>query len=90
MPRDAQRTALHGARHGMRRLPDTRYASWNKFGGGEGSFSDDPARGIKNVPGFEFAGTIEAVGRKAAADGFAVGDEVFGVTLFGAYSSRVR
>lgn len=38
------------------------------------------------VPGFDIAGTCEAAG---ADSGFAVGDRVFGCSLFGAYASRV-
>ena len=66
------------------------YASWNKFGGGEARFSDDLGKKVGNIPGFDFAGTVEAVGVAAAQAGFKVGDEVFGVTLFGAYSSRIK
>jgi NADPH:quinone reductase-like Zn-dependent oxidoreductase len=39
------------------------------------------------TPGFEVAGTVGAVG--AGAEGFAVGAEVFAVTLFGGYASHV-
>jgi len=38
------------------------------------------------VPGFDVAGVVEAVGSESK---FKVGDQVFGVTMFGAYSSRV-
>ena len=38
------------------------------------------------VPGFDVAGVVEAAGK---ASGFNKGDEVYGCTLFGAYSSRV-
>ena len=42
------------------------------------------------VPGFDVAGTIEAVGLAYAGNfELNVGDKVFGCTLFGAYSSRV-
>lgn len=37
------------------------------------------------VPGFEYAGTVDALG--ADATGFAVGDRVFGFTRFGGYAS---
>ena len=69
------------------------YASWNKFGGGRryNSGGDDSTAGrvsdIHNVPGFEFSGTVEAVG--SGVDNFCVGDPVFGVSLFGCYSSRL-
>lgn len=39
------------------------------------------------TPGFEFAGAVEALG--AGVTGHAVGDPVFGVTLFGAYATHV-
>lgn len=38
------------------------------------------------VPGFDFAGTVLWAGSQS---GYQVGDEVFGFTLFGAYSSRI-
>lgn len=38
------------------------------------------------VPGFDFAGIVEWAGPDSP---FKVGDEVFGFTLFGAYSSRI-
>jgi synaptic vesicle membrane protein VAT-1 len=38
------------------------------------------------VPGFDFSGRIEMA---AKGTGFKVGDEVFGFTLFGAYSSQI-
>ena len=38
------------------------------------------------VPGFDFSGIVEMAGSKT---GFAVGDQVFGFTLFGAYSNRI-
>ena len=63
------------------------YASWNKFGGGTGTSPSSSASPIRDVPGFEFAGTVEAVG--AAVSNCSIGDQVFGVTLFGAYSSRL-
>jgi NADPH:quinone reductase-like Zn-dependent oxidoreductase len=68
------------------------YASWNKFGGGTGTCTTSEnwpseARAIQNVPGFEFAGTVEQVG--SSVTNVKVGDEIFGVTLFGAYSSRL-
>jgi synaptic vesicle membrane protein VAT-1 len=66
------------------------YASWNKFGGGNGTqHGVEHGEELAHIPGFEFAGTVEAVGAGARSD-FAIGDEVFGVTLFGAYSSRVQ
>ena len=42
--------------------------------------------GYPIVPGFDFSGTVEAVG--AGVD-HQVGDAVFGITFFGAYSSRL-
>jgi len=36
------------------------------------------------VPGFDFSGVVDWAGKES---GFAVGDQVFGFTLFGAYSS---
>ena len=42
--------------------------------------------GYPIVPGFDFAGIVERVGRNAGVE---VGDDVFGITFFGAYSSRV-
>ncbi len=39
------------------------------------------------TPGFEFAGTVIAVGE--GVSGFAAGAKVFGVTLFGGYSTHV-
>lgn len=39
------------------------------------------------TPGFEFAGTVVALG--AGASGFELGQEVFGVTLFNAYATEV-
>ncbi len=68
------------------------YASWNKFGGGTGTCttsenSPSEVRAIQNVPGFEFAGTVERVG--SSVTNVKVGDEIFGVTLFGAYTSRL-
>jgi NADPH:quinone reductase-like Zn-dependent oxidoreductase len=42
--------------------------------------------GYPIVPGFDIAGTVEKVGSESK---FKPGDEVFGCTLFGAYSSRV-
>lgn len=38
------------------------------------------------VPGFDFSGTVLKAGPDS---GFAIGDEVFGYTMFGAYSSRL-
>eukprot|EP01047_Picozoa_sp_COSAG01_P061941 COSAG01_NODE_7800_length_3052_cov_2.179478_3_plen_429_part_00 len=71
------------------------YASWNMFGGGavagdEGdSDSGDGGDGgrISHVPGFEFSGVVEAVG--SSVIDLHVGQKVFGVMMFGAYSSRV-
>lgn len=40
------------------------------------------------TPGFEFSGVVVRAGRNASAQ-FRAGDRVFGVTLFGAYSTRV-
>jgi len=40
------------------------------------------------VPGFDVAGTVEQV-PSSSSSSWKVGDKVFGVTLFGAYSSRV-
>jgi NADPH:quinone reductase-like Zn-dependent oxidoreductase len=37
------------------------------------------------TPGFEFAGTVRAVG--TGVDAWSVGDRVFGITLFGAYQT---
>jgi NADPH:quinone reductase-like Zn-dependent oxidoreductase len=59
------------------------YTSWNLFGGGRRPGQE--TRG--DVPGFEFAGTVELVGR--AVKNVKVGDQVFGVSLFGAYTSRI-
>jgi len=42
--------------------------------------------GYPICPGFDFAGVVERAGR---ASGVKVGDIVFGITFFGAYSSRV-
>ncbi len=53
------------------------YSSANKY------------QGYPITPGFEFSGIVHAVGA-AAAEEFAVGDEVFGVSMFGSYSTRVR
>lgn len=39
------------------------------------------------TPGFEFAGTVAALGE--GASGFTVGQQVFGVTMFNGYSSQV-
>jgi NADPH:quinone reductase-like Zn-dependent oxidoreductase len=59
------------------------YTSWNLFGGGR-----RPGQGGKgDVPGFEFSGTVEAVGK--AVKSVRVGDPVFGVSLFGSYTSRI-
>ena len=60
------------------------YASWQKFGGGRRTSAGSEAA---DVPGFEFSGVVETVG--AAVVDFKVGDAVFGVTLFGGYSSRI-
>ena len=38
------------------------------------------------VPGFDFAGEVEHAGSDTS---FSIGDQVFGFTMFGAYSSRV-
>lgn len=43
--------------------------------------------GYPITPGFEVAGTIDAVG--AEVDGWTVGDRVIGVTLFGGYTSHL-
>eukprot|EP00588_Corethron_pennatum_P004858 CAMPEP_0194284734 /NCGR_PEP_ID=MMETSP0169-20130528/28428_1 /TAXON_ID=218684 /ORGANISM="Corethron pennatum, Strain L29A3" /LENGTH=429 /DNA_ID=CAMNT_0039030641 /DNA_START=137 /DNA_END=1426 /DNA_ORIENTATION=- len=43
--------------------------------------------GYPIVPGFDVAGVVEQVGADVA--GISAGDEVFGVTLFGGYSTRV-
>ena len=40
------------------------------------------------TPGFEFSGTVVEVG--SDVHDIKVGDNVFGATLFGAYSARVR
>ena len=40
------------------------------------------------TPGFEFSGRVIKVGEKAS--NFSVGDDVFGVTLFGGYSKRIQ
>lgn len=71
------------------------YASWNKFGGGTGTCTttsrdcsiNSEASAIQNVPGFEFAGIVEAIG--SSVTNVKVGDEIFGVTLFGAYTCRL-
>ena len=42
--------------------------------------------GYPICPGFDFSGIVERVGRNA---GVKVGDDVFGITFFGAYSSRL-
>lgn len=39
------------------------------------------------TPGFEFAGVVDEVGSRASR--FKPGDKVCGVTLFGAYSTKV-
>lgn len=39
------------------------------------------------TPGFEFAGVVEKMGNQV--QGFKVGDRVFGITLFGGYSSHI-
>lgn len=39
------------------------------------------------IPGFEFSGTVRALG--AGAQGFSVGEPVFGVTRFGGYASEI-
>ncbi|MEM7039570.1 MAG: alcohol dehydrogenase catalytic domain-containing protein, partial [Bacteroidota bacterium] len=39
------------------------------------------------TPGFEFAGVVEAVGDDAGE--WKAGDEVFGVSFFGAYASKL-
>jgi NADPH:quinone reductase-like Zn-dependent oxidoreductase len=39
------------------------------------------------IPGFEFSGTVRALG--AGARGFSVGQAVFGVTRFGGYASEI-
>ncbi|MDX6768503.1 MAG: zinc-binding dehydrogenase [Elusimicrobiota bacterium] len=46
----------------------------------------EAAKGLYPLaPGFEFAGTVDALG--PGASGFAVGDRVFGFTRFGGYAS---
>ena len=60
------------------------YTSWNQFGGGRRPGQED---GKGDVPGFEFAGEVESVGRNVTH--VKVGDQSFGVSLFGAYSSRI-
>ena len=40
------------------------------------------------VPGFEFSGTVSEVGKSVTELG--VGDKVFGVTMFGGYSSSIQ
>ena len=44
--------------------------------------------GYPITPGFEFSGTVRSIG--ADVTDFKPGDKVFGVTMFGAYSTRVR
>ncbi|ETO36953.1 hypothetical protein RFI_00107 [Reticulomyxa filosa] len=42
------------------------------------------------TPGFEFSGkVVEIIGKDTANNRFKIGDEVFGVSLFGAYSTHV-
>eukprot|EP00750_Incisomonas_marina_P008599 INCI1554.3.p1 GENE.INCI1554.3~~INCI1554.3.p1 ORF type:complete len:309 (-),score=36.27 INCI1554.3:1056-1982(-) len=43
--------------------------------------------GYPITPGFEFSGTVRSVG--ASVVGVSVGDAVFGVSMFGSYSTRV-
>ena len=43
--------------------------------------------GYPITPGFEFSGTVQSVGSSVTQ--FKKGDNVFGVTMFGAYSTRV-
>lgn len=43
--------------------------------------------GYPITPGFEVAGVVEALG--PGADGFSVGDQVFGITLFNGYGSHI-
>ena len=63
------------------------YDSWNQFGGGLRPGQEGPgAKG--DVPGFEFSGTIAEV-KPGASHNLKVGDEVFGATMFGGYSSRL-
>ena len=40
------------------------------------------------VPGFEFSGTITEIGN--AVTGLKVGDQVFGMTMFGGYSTSIQ
>lgn len=62
------------------------YTSWNRFGGGRRPSQDgELVKG--DVPGFEFSGTVESIGKSVTH--LRVGDAVFGVSLFGAYSSRI-
>lgn len=66
------------------------YTSWNRFGGGRRPGQDGGEGGIRgDVPGFEFAGTVEQIGKGSACRHLKLGDAVFGVSLFGAYSSRI-
>ena len=63
------------------------YDSWNQFGGGLRPGQEGPgAKG--DVPGFEFSGTVVEVS-PGATHNLKVGDEVFGATMFGGYSSRL-
>lgn len=47
----------------------------------------DAVKDYPTCPGFEFAGRV--VARGTDADDHAIGDEVFGITRFGAYADRV-
>ena len=40
------------------------------------------------VPGFEFSGTVREIGN--AVTGLKVGDQVFGMTMFGGYSTSIQ
>lgn len=43
--------------------------------------------GYPITPGFEYAGKIEAIGE--GVEGWAIGEDVFGVSLFGAYAEKI-
>jgi NADPH:quinone reductase len=52
-----------------------------------GGFYPAPPGAPRDIPGLEYAGTIEAVG--PGADRFAVGDRVFGLVAGGAYAQKL-